>query len=86
MDWSSIFQGVAPLDIINFKYMIPVTNKHRCKAKKFTTNKVILHGSIVCWGFESEPHCKHLRECVEANKLSLSTRKYNKIIKSLTDK
>lgn len=55
----------------------------KCKAKIYTTNEVILHGAIVCWGFQDQPRCKHLKQCVEDNKKCFSTRKYNKIMKML---
>lgn len=56
---------------------------NKCKANRYTTNNVILHGAIVCWGYLDQPRCRYLRECVEDNKQHLSIRKYNKIIKIL---
>ena len=55
--------------------------KNKCKLGTYTTNQVILHGPIVCWGFGDQPPCKYLWDCIEDNKESFSTRKYNKLMK-----
>jgi len=53
--------------------------KNKCKAGYYTTNEIIDRGAIACWGFQNQPPCKYLLDCVEEHKHLFSTRKYNKI-------
>jgi hypothetical protein len=35
-----------------------------CRANIYTDSSVIFHGPIMCWGFEDQPPCIFLRECL----------------------
>jgi len=59
--------------------------KKPCKAGKYTTNAIILRNPIICWGFGGQSPCKYLRDCIEDNKESFSKKKYNSIIKKLSN-
>lgn len=56
---------------------------YNCKKGTYTTNQIILRSPIVCWGFGEELPCKYLKKCIEDNKESFSSRKFNSLMKKL---
>lgn len=53
-----------------------------CKAGTYKDNSVILHGPIVCWGFEQlgQPQCKYLIDCIYDYQKDLPKRKFNSLL------
>jgi hypothetical protein len=54
---------------------------NKCRAKVYTDNEVIFHGSIMCWGFGDQPRCKYLEECLNDYIEILPKRKINTLNK-----
>ena len=60
--------------------------KGECKAKEYKDNSVILHGSIICWGFTDQPQCKYLKECLMEYQDYFKKRKFNNLLKKIKEK
>lgn len=58
-------------------------NKGKCRKGTYTTNEIIFHGPIVCWGFGGEPPCEYIKECLEDYKGCIPKRKFNNLIKKI---
>ncbi len=54
-----------------------------CKTGQYNTSEIIFHFPIICWGFEGQPACKHIKECLEEYKDVLTKRKYNSLLKKI---
>jgi hypothetical protein len=46
--------------------------KNVCAAGHYTSNMVVLHGALVCWGGFGQPKCEHCTDCLADNGFKLS--------------
>ena len=52
---------------------------NKCKKELYTTNTVISHCPLMCFGGFGQPRCQYLMQCVEENKRYFTNKRYNKI-------
>lgn len=52
----------------------------QCFAKTYTY-PVWMAGTIVCWGFNSQPPCRFLEKCVRQFEEDIPKRKFNFLLK-----
>jgi len=41
-----------------------------CRKGEYTTNEVVTHGALLCWGGFGQPVCRHLAICAGENGIS----------------
>jgi hypothetical protein len=43
----------------------PKPKPNSCKAGIYTTNEVVTHGPLMCFGGYGQPQCNYIRDCIE---------------------
>jgi len=54
--------------------------KDKCKAGQYTTNSIVTHSPLVCFGGFGQPRCGYLTECLS---MYLDEKKLKRVLKRL---